>query len=99
MKPSLRIFVIILFNVWKTKDSIIPRTGNPAYQRLTRKAIDILDNGGYAKFINDQMIEKAHQEQIVKYTYRIQFSIAIATGIAAVYYFIEIIHRLLFWCY
>lgn len=77
---------------------IIARTENPAYDRLTRKAIDILNNGGYIKFIAIELNEKLHQQRIAKYTYRIQLSIAIATAIAAIYYATEVVHRLSNWC-
>ena len=63
------------------------------FYQLTDKGRDLRNCGSLrAFFIQQEEKEKnlKRKQQIEKYTYRIQVSIAIATGIAAIYYAIEI---------
>ncbi len=69
---------------------------NLGYFRLSTKGNNIKKSGGYVKYFNERLNERAHQEKIARYTYNIQLSIAIATGVAAIYYAIEIFKPLLF---
>ena len=58
---------------------------------LTDRGRKLKELGSVDKYNQYLFDTKIHANKMEKYTYRIQLAIAIATGIAAIYYFIEIL--------